>query len=285
MLRFHHSLLTLIAALSVVHAAAAQEVIHRSLTPEQTEEILKKFEFNYKRLPEAVKEVSVFELTLGKLKVRLSNFLGKDVMIEAAFPKVPLEQINLWNVQTKFTRASMQRGDKDEFVNLEYNLDLTGGITEGAFKSMIVNFEAELGRYQRFYSGYLKDDVLYMNVTAEKLEGVFDSLNIPFKKAEDKSAAVYEYKLDKISYRLVNRGGKELVVAADFPKAPLERLNTYNFNHKFTRAVLNKSGDQEYTTLETPLDCEAGVTDAILRNFIVSFEAETKSFIQFLRGK
>ncbi len=266
-------------------SALAQDEVLKALPIKDTEDAFKKLGFDAKTLEAPEKDVGLFELQVNKITIRIYNFAGKELMFMSAFPKIPLEQVNFWNVQTRFTRASLQKGEKDEFVALENNFDLSPGFTASALKQVANNYLAELSSFQQFRAAYLKNDVILPTVTNEKLEDVFRSMKIDVKKSQDKQTAIFEYTLDKISYRIVSNGGKDLLASVHFPKIPLEKVNEYNFSRKYVRLVVYKANEQEYTALESTLDCEAGTSEGIIRNFIAGFESETKNFIRFASGK
>ena len=54
---------------------------------------------------------------------------------------------------------------------------------------------------------------------------------------------------------------------------------------KFSRAVLVKEGTGSTTSLEAQIDCTLGVTDGMMRQFILRFDGELQAFAQFLKKK
>jgi hypothetical protein len=62
-------------------------------------------------------------------------------------------------------------------------------------------------------------------------------------------------------------------------------LNQYNLNRKFVRAVNYKGKGLEYTALENNLDCEAGITEGMLRQWIMSFGDDARHFAEFADAK
>ena len=66
-------------------------------------------------------------------------------------------------------------------------------------------------------------------------------------------------------------------------EAALEDINRYNLNRKFVRVVNFQGKDTEYTALEINFDCEAGVTDAMVRHWIVSFGEDARHFADYAK--
>src|SRR5438270_433108 len=123
------------AMLFLVSAGRAQDdKIVKSLSPEETEAFLKKLEVEFKKVDAKVPGVTLFDFKRKNFSMRFHNFDGKDVMLDALFPAMPLERVNEWNTKAKFTRATLQRDAKGVFVTLESNLDLIGGVSEGGFR-------------------------------------------------------------------------------------------------------------------------------------------------------
>jgi hypothetical protein len=129
-----------------------------------------------------------------------------------------------------------------------------------------------------------KDDV-FRAVKPKQIEDIFGELNIKFVKnqpqqAPDDTDFDFERKGFKIRFTLSK--GKLLWLSSYFPKASLERLNQWNVQAKFSRALLDRVGDKEYSIVEWQLDAAAGVTKNMIRQFIVGFEGEVAKFDQFL---
>jgi len=137
--------------------------------------------------------------------------------------------------------------------------------------------------------GSAQDDVLpekaYRNVSPEKIESILAGLKINYKKSsgKDKGIHFYDFERNKYRLRLHNYDGKDLWLDALFTdKTSLEDLNAWNRKAKFSRAVLLKNKDKETISLEVQLDCDGGVTDNIIRNFITRFDVEITQFVKHL---
>lgn len=267
---------------------AAQEVkVFTQLTPDQTEDLLKKFGIDAKKIDTKNAGTIFYDYKKGNYAIRLYHFAGKDLMLDAVFPKLPLEKINEWNVKAKFSRACIHKDNKGEYMSLESNIDLIGGVTEGALKQFFTSFDDEVALFVRFAGSSTVDDQLFSPVTSDRIEAVLKSLNIAFEKNELKGNAgqFYDFEASKFKLRLVNFGGKDLMIDAHFKKIPLEDINRWNLEKKFIRAVQYSVKGTEYTALECNLDCEVGTTEGILRNFIVGFQEDVKEFAKYVQDK
>ena len=73
------------------------------------------------------------------------------------------------------------------------------------------------------------------------------------------------------------------MLEARFAKIPLDKVNQYNLDRKFIRAVAYNTKKGEYTRLEVNLSFAGGVTESILRNFISVFEEDVEAFAAYVR--
>ena len=64
-------------------------------------------------------------------------------------------------------------------------------------------------------------------------------------------------------------------------KMPLEDVNRWNAEAKFSRLVLIDLKDKTTLSLEFQLDCVGGVTDAMVKQYINRFDEEAKRFAKF----
>ncbi len=129
-----------------------------------------------------------------------------------------------------------------------------------------------------------KDKVL-RSVAPARLESVLHDMKIKFEKTAGKPDGVFAYDFDRSGRkaRLQNYQGRDLSIDVQFAgKISLAEINEWNTRARFSRAVLLKNGDKESTSLEAQLDCQGGVTDGMLRQFILRFDGEVKGFVQFL---
>ena len=132
--------------------ATAQEVF-RNVSADKLEGILKELNINYKKVPGKTEDVSFYDYERNNFKIRLHNYGGKDLWIDALFnDRMTLEEINRWNVRAKFSRAVLIK-DKEtnkETISLESQIDCQGGITDNIIKSFINRFDGELRDFSKF---------------------------------------------------------------------------------------------------------------------------------------
>ena len=73
------------------------------------------------------------------------------------------------------------------------------------------------------------------------------------------------------------------MIDTHFKKISLEDSNRYNLSRKFVRVVNYKDKDVEYTALECNLDCEGGVTEGMIRHWILSFGEDARHFSDYTK--
>lgn len=287
------ALALLLAAFAHTASAADEKISERpekaikELTVPHTESLLKSIGLDFKKVEaKKAEEGMFFDFKRGPFDIRLYNFQGKDLMLDSVFRPLPLEKLNDWNTRAKFSRACLHKDAKGPYATLESNLDIAGGVTETTVKNFVLGFEAELKSFDRFIGGAsLGDDDIFQGAVADRLENVFKAQAILFKKQEipQKNVTVYELTIGKIPLRLINFGGKDLILESKYPKISPEAVNQYNLDRKFVRVVNSSAKGSESTSLEAYLDCEAGTTEAILRRFLLAYEEETREFADYVR--
>ena len=125
------------------------------------------------------------------------------------------------------------------------------------------------------------------NVTSERLEKILADMNITYKKSGGKLPGDfnYDYEWNNFKIRLINYDGKDLWIDALFPdQLTLDKVNKWNVNAKFSRAVSVRDKERQTVSLENQVDCLGGITDGMVRQFIVRFQSEVQKFNEFLRG-
>lgn len=123
------------------------------------------------------------------------------------------------------------------------------------------------------------------SVPSAKLESILEDMKIKYSKTAGKNEGIHYYDFERNNFkvRLHNYQGRDLWIDVQFTeKMSLAEVNQWNVRAKFSRAVLVKNGDKQSTSLESQIDCEGGVTDGMIRQFILRFDGEIKTFVQFL---
>jgi hypothetical protein len=272
------------AVLFLASAGRAEEdKIVKSLSPEESEAFLKKFEIDFKKVEAKIAGVNLYDFKRKNFSMRFHNFEGKDIMLDALFPALPLERVNEWNTKAKFTRATLQRDTKGVFVTLESNLDLIGGVTEGGLRQFFANFEDDARLFAKFSGEGGSDDQIFSPVSEEKVDAVLKGLGFTFQKKELSGGHTYDFEFDGRKFKLTNFGGKDLMIETRFKKIPLADVNRYNLEKKFVRAVGYDGKSEPYTSLESNLDCEVGTTVGILRYFLLGFTEDAKNFAKYIQ--
>ncbi|WP_347241413.1 YbjN domain-containing protein [Thermus sp.] len=121
--------------------------VRTGITPKEAEALLKAASYRYERVEEGGEVY--FRLRLAGLRALLllmdcEKEVCSSLQLYAGFSmkKPPsLERINAWNREKRFSRAYL---DKDGDPVLEWDLDLSGGVTDGAIKAFLDLFEESL---------------------------------------------------------------------------------------------------------------------------------------------
>ena len=268
-------------------AAGVAQDVYQSISPEKVEDILRDMNIEFRKTTSTTdNEVFFYNFKHKSISMALNLSKGKTLMLYADFDKVPHEHINKWNQGSYFGRAILHKDAKGEFSSIEYRLDVTGGVTDNTVRKFLNRFFDEA----TLFVGHINsgrpavEEVVYRTVNSGSVEKILRDLNLNFKKSEPRqNIQVYEYEKNNFKIRVVNFGGKDVMIDANFRQATLEEINSWNVNRKFIRAVLyqNPNGGQ-YSSLESNLDCEGGITDGVLRHFIVTFDAEVTAFAKHL---
>jgi len=136
-------------------------------------------------------------------------------------------------------------------------------------------------------AGGQNKEKVYRNLAPAQVEAILTEMGIKFAKTQPpKLANDFDYDFDRNSYkiRLTLSNSNRLWISAFFPKADLQKINQWNINAKFSRAVLDTVKDREYAIVEYQLDVFGGTTDNMVRQFIRRFDNEVSAFDQFLRS-
>lgn len=130
---------------------ADDDVILPVVTSEKLESILKGLNLPFKKQAMKNSETSfVYDFESKNFKLRLSNFNGKDLMLDAVFKKVPLEKANQYNFDRKFIRVVVYGQGEQEFTQLEANFDCSAGVSEGMVRHFITTFDDEVKAFAEF---------------------------------------------------------------------------------------------------------------------------------------
>ncbi len=283
---FHRIRLASLVVFIVVipNARAQDEKLQRDLTHEAISGFLQEQKIEFKKTASKAGDEHYFDFVRGNFRVRWTLFSSKDVMLDCVFPGMPIEKVNQWNGFTRVARASYHKENTGELTILEYGMDLSAGYSRGMLKQYLARFEDELKKYEKFVTGAVSDDKVLADVSNDKLEHLLKTQGINYQKQQNANGPVaFFFELNAQKIRLYNFG-KDLMMEARYPKLELAQVNRYNLNRKFIRAVNYKGKDNEYTSLEINLDCEAGVTENMVRHWIMSFGEDTRHFAEYAKS-
>ncbi|MCI0638053.1 MAG: YbjN domain-containing protein [Gemmataceae bacterium] len=259
-------------------AAGAKVKVYRQISRERLEDILKDMGISFQKTPDLFSG-TLYDFTRNNSRMRLQYFNGSDLHIDAVYTKIPLEDVNRWNRTARLSRAVLVAGPP-ESVSLEAELDCTGGVTDGMVRQFILNFDKEVLAFVKFWQSIESEEEVFQSASAERVEKIFKGLGFAFKKTQVKGVARFEFQRSTHKVQLhCHNAGAVLVLEAAFPKLSLEKINKYNYDRRYIRVALRQDAKgKDFTTLECYLDCQGGVTESIVRNFLTIYERELKDF-------
>jgi len=131
-------------------AAHAQQV-YKNVPSDRLEKILADLKIEYKKSQGNNASIHFYDYTRNGFKIRLHNYEGKDLWIDALFSdRMSPEDINRWNVRAKFSRAVLLTNNDKTTVSLENQYDVLGGCTDAIVRQFIVRFDNEVRDFADF---------------------------------------------------------------------------------------------------------------------------------------
>jgi hypothetical protein len=132
-------------------AGETRAVVYRHVSSERLENILKDLDIAYQKTTGKKENIFVYDFERKGVKVRLYNYGGDDLWIEADFTdKAGLDEVNRWNMRAKFSRAVLVKGGSSATISLESQVDCTLGITDGMARDFVQRFDGEIQAFVRF---------------------------------------------------------------------------------------------------------------------------------------
>ena len=279
-------LVLLIAPLAIAGPAPAQTIAnHGNLTAAELESILKLSKIDFTKFADAKAGGYFYDFKIGEFNLRLNYRAGDRLLLDTLFPAQKLEKANQWNLSGKFSRAAVGEDDKGaSYAMLEAQLNLRGSVNGAAFQAFLDAFAKELSEFDSFIQAgqprrdIAKEEDAFKDVMPVRLEKTLAELKIAFTKVPLKAGNfAYRYQSKETPIVLTN-WGKDMMLEAKFAKLPMDKVNQYNLERKFVRAVAYKNKLGEYTGLEANLSFQGGITESILRNFIAVFDEDVREF-------
>jgi hypothetical protein len=143
-----------VAAILAVRSASGQDAdkkIYRNVTSERLEAVLEELGLKYTKLPGKSEGIHSYDFERNKFKVRLYNYHGKDLWIDAFFSDpLSLEEVNQWNSRAKFSRAVLIKANEKPAVSLESQLDCMGGVSDVIVRQFVRRFDGEVAQFVKF---------------------------------------------------------------------------------------------------------------------------------------
>ncbi len=147
-------LVLVVLAIPAAAPAQAQQPVYRNVSSDTLERILKDLQITYKKTPGNKQGVFYYEYTHNNYTIRLHNYEGKDLWIEALFAdRLPLAEVNGWNIRAKFSRCALLQSGGKTSMSLENQLDCLGGCTDAIVRQFVVRFDHEV----RNFADYVKN--------------------------------------------------------------------------------------------------------------------------------
>jgi hypothetical protein len=144
-------LCALILAVGGATAAAQDQPIHKNVSSSTLEGILANLNIQHKKSPGDKQGVFLYDFERGGYKIRLHNYDGKDLWIEALWSdRLALEDVNRWNQKAKFSRCVLLNNNGKITTSLESQFDCLGGCTDAIIRQFIVRFDGEVRNFATF---------------------------------------------------------------------------------------------------------------------------------------
>ena len=134
-------------------APGDDEKVYRNVTSDRLEVVLKELGVEYKKVPGKAEGVHAYDFERNNFKVRLYNYQGKDLWVDAFFSDgLTLEEVNQWNSRAKFSRAVLIKANEKPAVSLESQLDCMGGVSDGMVRQFVRRFDGEIAQFVKYLS-------------------------------------------------------------------------------------------------------------------------------------
>jgi hypothetical protein len=129
----------------------SQEIVYHRLGSDKVEAVLKELAITYQKAPGKKDGIFSYDFERNGTKVRLYNYGGDDLWIEADFTDATtLAEVNRWNMRAKLSRAVLVKEGDGATVSLEAQIDCALGITLGMTRNFIQRFDGEIQAFTKF---------------------------------------------------------------------------------------------------------------------------------------
>lgn len=128
-----------------------EEKVYQEIPPEKLESLLEGLKIPFKKSPGKKDGIFFYDMERQNFKVRLHNYNGKDLWIDALFhEKAGLEDVNRWNQRARFSRAVYLKDKDKPTISLESQLDCLGGVNDAMVKKFVTRFDGEIQEFVKF---------------------------------------------------------------------------------------------------------------------------------------
>lgn len=139
------------AVAALAQSGDDERQIYRNVAPERLEAVLKSLDIKFVKAAGKAEGVHLYDFERNQFKIRLHNYGGKDLWIDAHFTDgLTAQEVNAWNVKAKFSRAVLLKSNEKPMVSLECQLDCTGGTNDAIVKQFVRRFDGELAQFVKF---------------------------------------------------------------------------------------------------------------------------------------
>lgn len=140
-----------IALVLVFAACGHAQQVYKNLASSKLEKILTDLSIDYKKTNGDKDGIHFYDYTRNGYKIRLHNYHGKDLWIDAVFTdKLTPDDVNRWNVRAKFSRCVLLNTNDKITVSLENQYDCLGGCTDAIVRQFVVRFDGEVRDFVEF---------------------------------------------------------------------------------------------------------------------------------------
>ena len=131
-------------------ACQSLDLVYRNVSGAKLETILKELDISCRKSAGKKDGIFTYDFEVNGAKVRLYNYQGDDLWIEADFTeKATLDNVNRWNMRAKFSRAVLVK-EAVATISLEAQIDCTLGVTDGMIRHFVQRFAGEIQAFTRF---------------------------------------------------------------------------------------------------------------------------------------
>jgi Putative bacterial sensory transduction regulator len=152
MLILRKTLLALAALLLVPTVVPAQEEVYKGIPCARLEKILGDLKIKYRKGQGPGPNDCIYEYVKNNFQLRVTDFNGGDLMLDAIFPATSVAKVNTWNIKRHLVRAVLYppRDAVMAYTALEANLDCMGGTSDALIRHFINAFDEQVAAFDKY---------------------------------------------------------------------------------------------------------------------------------------